>query len=74
MQWQLLKIILAVGESSIIMVKLKKIECLDDILEELKIGDCVNMRITRDNSDPEDEDIKSTKILNYCFLVGLPKC
>lgn len=56
------------------MVKLKKIECLVDILEELKIGDCVNMRITRDNSDPEDEDIKSTKILNYCFLVGLPKC
>ena len=54
------------------MVKLKKVECLDDILKEIKIGDCVNMRITRDNSDPEDEDVKSTKILDYYFLVDCP--
>ena len=53
------------------MVKIKKVKSLNDILEELKIGDCVNMRITRDNSNP-DEDIKSTKILDYYFLVDCP--
>lgn len=53
------------------MIRLKKVECLDDILKEIKIGDYVNMRITRDNSNP-DEDIKSTKILDYYFLVDCP--